>query len=236
MIRLENITKYFEHKGSKKLIFENASCEIPSGQNVVVLGKDGSGKSVLTNMIAGVSFPDQGNIIVDETHSWPVGYKSSIVQNLTARENVELVTMLLQAGKAERKRIHEFVQEFTEIGKYYDVAVKTYAKSMRSRLSFAICFAFEFDTYLLDDFNFSSDSLLADKAWDFINNNRPNSRLILASKNLNFIKEHCDSALVINNNKLHFFENIDTAVEECKKMFKNPGDIFLDDGNNDSGE
>lgn len=232
MIKFENVTKSFEHKGTHKLIFQNASCEIPSGKNVAVIGKDGSGKSVLTNMIANVSFPDSGRIIIDETVSWPAGYKSSIVQTLSARENVEFVAQLLQADTSERRKVHEFIQQFTEIGKYYDSPVKTYAKSMRSRLSFALCFAFEFDTYLLDDFNFSSDSLLADKAWDFINKERPESRLILTSKNLDYIHEHCDSALVISDNKLYFFENIDTAVEECKKMFKNLSEVFLEDDNN----
>lgn len=229
MIRLDNITKYFEHKGVRKYIFEGASCQIPSDKNVVILGKDGSGKSVLTNMIAGVSFPDAGKISCDEKISWPVGYKSSITQTLTARENVEFVSMLMQIGRHHRKHVHEFIQDFAELGKAYDAPVKTYAKSMRSRLSFALCFAFEFNTYLLDDFSFMGDSVLAEKAWPFINEKRQKSRLIMVSKNLNFIREYCDSALVIQDNKLHFFENIDTAVEECKKMFKNLGDIMLED-------
>jgi capsular polysaccharide transport system ATP-binding protein len=92
---------------------------------------------------------------------------------------------------------------------------------MRNRLSFALTFAFEFDTYLLDDFNFSSDSILAEKAEKFIAVERKNSRLIFTTKSIKKIKEDCDCALLLEDNKLTFFENIDTAIEQCKKMLKN---------------
>lgn len=233
MIEFQNVTKYFEHKGQKKYILQEASCTIPAGKNVVIFGKDGSGKSVLTNLMSNASFPNSGKIISDEKISWPVGFKASLMNNLSARENVEFVCMLMHAGKHKRKHVQDFIYDFTELGKYYDIELKTYSKSMRARLSFALCFAFEFDTYLLDDFSFSSDSILAEKAEKFIAENRQKSRLILVTKSLKKITEDCDCALLIQNNKLVFFDKIDTAVEEYKKMFKNSSDAFVDDSDDD---
>jgi capsular polysaccharide transport system ATP-binding protein len=236
MIEFQNVTKYFEHKGQKKFILQDASCVIPAGKNMVILGKDGSGKSVVTNLMSNASFPNSGRVIYDETISWPVGFKSSLLPGLSARENVEFVCMLMRAGKHKRKHVQDFIYDFTELGKYYDIELKTYSKSMRARLSFALCFAFEFDTYLLDDFTFSGDTVLAEKAEKFITEHRSKSRLIMSTKNLQRIKGNCDCALLISNNKLTFIDNIDTAVEEYKKMFKNSSDAFMDESDDDHNE
>jgi capsular polysaccharide transport system ATP-binding protein len=229
MIEFQNVTKYFEHKGHKKYLLKDASCIIPDNKNLVVLGENGAGKSVFINLMSNASFPNSGKVITNESISWPVVHKAALINNMTGKENVEFVCMIMHADRHKRKRIQDFIQEFTELGKYYNIEVKTYSKSMRARLSFAICFAFEFDTYLLDDFSFQSDSILAEKAEKFIEENRKHSRFIIATKSLKRIREECHCAVLIKDNQLIYYDNITTAVEECKKMFKNSAELFSED-------
>ncbi len=228
MIKFDNVTKYFEHKGQKKYILDGASCTIPSGGNIVVLGKDGTGKSVLMKLIGSSAFPDKGSVTTDERISWPVGFKGNLINNLSGRENVEFVCMLMESDSKKRRAIQQDIQDFVEMDKYYDMPSKTYSKSMKARLSFAMTFAFDFDTYLVDDFQFSDDSIMADKAEDYIRSYRPNSRLLIASKSLREIRETCKSGLVIKDHKLFFYDNVEAAVEEYRKMFKNEADAFID--------
>ena len=229
MIEFQNVTKYFDYKKQRKNILTDVSCIIPDDKNLVVLGENGVGKSVFINLMSNASFPNSGKVIIDESVSWPVAYSGALVNTMTARDNVEFVCMVMQAGRQKRKQVQDFVYDFTELGKYYDLNLKTYSKSMRARLSFAICFAFEFDTYLLDDFSFNSDSILAQKAEKFIAENRKNSRMIIATKSLKRIQQDCDCAVLIKDNKLIYYDNITTAVEECKKMFKNSSEAFVED-------
>ncbi len=238
MIEFRNVTKYFDHKGNRKYILQDASCIIPAGKNLAVLGEDGAGKSVFINLMGNASFPNSGSIISDEKISWPVAHSGALLNTLSARENVEFICMIMQAGRHKRMHIQEFIYDFTELGKYYDMELKTYSKSMRARLSLALCLAFEFDTYLFDDFSYSGDSVLAGKAEKFIAEHRANSRFVIVTKSLRKIQENCDCAVLIKDNKLFYYDNIEAAVEESKKMFNNNAEALADDGSDDdnSGE
>jgi capsular polysaccharide transport system ATP-binding protein len=220
MIEIKNITKFFEHKGKKKYIFQDASCTIPSEGNLFIFGKEGAGKSVLCKMLSSSVFPDKGNINIQEKISWPVGFRGALINNLTGRENIDFVCMIMGYNFKQRAEVHKFVQDFTEIGKDYEMPSKTYSNSMKHRINFAATFAFEFDSYILDDVSLSSDSVIAEKAEDFIKNNRQNSRLIFVTKSLKTM-EKCKSAVLIKDKKLVFFNNTELAIEEYRKMFKN---------------
>lgn len=236
MIEIKNITKFFEHKGKKKYIFQDASCTIPSSGNLLIFGKEGAGKSALCKMLSGSIFPDKGSINIQEKISWPVGFRGALINNLSGRENIDFVCMIMGSSFAEKKQVHQFVKDFSEIGKDYDMPAKTYSNSMKQRINFASTFAFEFDSYILDDVSLSSDSVIAEKAEDFIANNRKNSRLIFVTKSLKTM-EKCQSAVLIRDKKLVFYDNINDAIEEYRKMFKNLlASQEGDEGENDFSE
>lgn len=231
MIEIKNITKFFEHKGAKKYILKDASLTIPSEGNVFIFGKEGVGKSALCKMLSGSIFPDKGSIDIQEKISWPVGFRGALINNLTGRENLDFVCMIMGYGFKKRAEVHNFVLDFTEIGKDYEMPAKTYSNSMKARLNFATTFAFEFDSYILDDVSLSSDSVIAEKAEDFIQNHRKNSRLIFVTKSLKTM-EKCKSAVLIRDKKLIFYNNTELAIEEYRKMFKN----LLDSKTGDESE
>ena len=73
MIKVNNLTKSFTHKGKKITIFKNISFEIKKGESVALLGRNGAGKSTLLRILGGIDHPDSGSVQRDCSISWPVG-------------------------------------------------------------------------------------------------------------------------------------------------------------------
>ncbi|TYW75416.1 ABC transporter ATP-binding protein, partial [Escherichia coli] len=105
--------------------------ELPTGKSVALVGRNGAGKSTLLRMIGGIDRPDKGRILTDQTISWPVGLAGGFQGSLTGRENVKFVARLY-AKKDELQDKVSFVEEFSELGKYFDMPIKTYSSGMRS--------------------------------------------------------------------------------------------------------
>lgn len=83
--------------------------------------------------------------------------------SLTGRENVKFVARLY-AKQEELKEKIEFVEEFAELGKYFDMPIKTYSSGMRSRLGFGLSMAFKFDYYIVDEVTAVGDARFKENA------------------------------------------------------------------------
>lgn len=114
-------------------------------------------------MIGGIDRPDSGKIITNKTISWPVGLAGGFQGSLTGRENVKFVARLY-AKQEELKEKIEFVEEFAELGKYFDMPIKTYSSGMRSRTGFGLSMAFKFDYYIVDEVTAVGDASLKKSA------------------------------------------------------------------------
>lgn len=108
-------------------------------------------------MIGGIDRPDSGKIITNKTISWPVGLAGGFQGSLTGRENVKFVARLY-VKKENVNNIVDFVRDFSELGKYFDMPIKTYSSGMRARLGFGLSMAFKFDYYLVDEITAVGDA------------------------------------------------------------------------------
>jgi hypothetical protein len=114
------------------------------GKTTLILGPSGAGKSTLLRILGGIDLPDSGTIQTDSTISWPVGLVGGFQGSLTGRENVTFVSRIY----AEKRKVPEkvrYVEEFAELGAYFDRPFKTYSSGMRSRVTFGLSMAFDFD-------------------------------------------------------------------------------------------
>ena len=216
MIKIENLTKSYRTPAGRHYVFKDLNIELPSGKSVALVGRNGAGKSTLLRMIGGIDRPDSGNIITDKTISWPVGLSGGFQGSLTGRENVKFVARLY-AKKDELKEKVAFVEEFAELGKYFDMPIKTYSSGMKSRLGFGLSMAFKFDYYLVDEVTAVGDARFKQKCADLFKARHAEASFLMVSHSLNSLKEFCDVAIFFGrDNKVRFFESVDDAIKNYK--------------------
>ena len=212
MIKIENLTKSYRTPTGRHYVFKDLNLEIPSGKSVAFIGRNGAGKSTLLRMIGGIDRPDSGKIITNKTISWPVGLAGGFQGSLTGRENVKFVARLY-AKQEELKEKIEFVEEFAELGKYFDMPIKTYSSGMRSRLGFGLSMAFKFDYYIVDEVTAVGDARFKEKCAQLFKERHKESSFLMVSHSLNSLKEFCDVAIVFkDDNAVSFYENVQEGI------------------------
>ncbi|UMV00169.1 ABC transporter ATP-binding protein [Shigella flexneri] len=216
MIKIENLTKSYRTPTGRHYVFKDLNIEIPSGKSVAFIGRNGAGKSTLLRMIGGIDRPDSGKIITNKTISWPVGLAGGFQGSLTGRENVKFVARLY-AKQEELKEKIEFVEEFAELGKYFDMPIKTYSSGMRSRPGFGLSMAFKFDYYIVDEVTAVGDARFKEKCAQLFKERHKESSFLMVSHSLNSLKEFCDVAIVfMDDNAVSFHEDVQEGIEEYK--------------------
>lgn len=164
-------------------------------------------------MIGGIDRPDSGKIITNKTISWPVGLAGGFQGSLTGRENVKFVARLY-AKQEELKEKIEFVEEFAELGKYFDMPIKTYSSGMRSRLGFGLSMAFKFDYYIVDEVTAVGDARFKEKCAQLFKERHKESSFLMVSHSLNILHDFCDAALYLGkNNQIWYFNSINDAIK-----------------------
>ena len=240
MIVLDNVTKYFKTDGEKKYILKNVSFTLPEGVNLGILGRNGAGKSTLLRMLGGIEFPTSGEIRSDKTFSWPMGLAGGFQGSMTGRQNVKFVARIYGKDDAEIKKIIQSVEEFAEIGDYFDMPIKTYSSGMRSRLSFGLSLAFDFDYLIIDETLSVGDANFKKKAKDALMRKIEHSNVLLVSHSMGDLKKLCDVGVVLDNGKLNYFDDIEDAIKFYHRLnLEKPADgnvtqssaIYCSDGN-----
>ncbi|EKY5817667.1 ABC transporter ATP-binding protein [Escherichia coli] len=214
MIKIENLTKSYRTPTGRHYVFKDLNIELPSGKSIAFIGRNGAGKSTLLRMIGGIDRPDSGKIITNKTISWPVGLAGGFQGSLTGRENVKFVARLY-AKQEELKEKIEFVEEFAELGKYFDMPIKTYSSGMRSRLGFGLSMAFKFDYYIVDEVTAVGDARFKEKCAHYFKERHKESSFLMVSHSLNSLKEYCDIVIYIKSfNEVKYYSVVADALAE----------------------
>lgn len=219
MINIDSLTKSYRTQAGRHFVFKDLSLEIPSGRSVALIGKNGAGKSTLLRIIGGIDRPDSGKILTTRTISWPVGLSGGFQGSLTGRENVKFVARLY-AKKEELKDKVDFVEEFSELGKYYDMPIKTYSSGMKSRLGFGLSMAFDFEYYLIDEVTAVGDEKFKRKCNKILKEKHGKANFIIVSHSMSFLSNYCDSAILLDSHKSSFHDKVDEAIEMYKSSIK----------------
>ncbi len=213
MIELQNVTKYFRTTLGKKYILKNSSFTIPENVNVGILGKNGAGKSTLMRMLGKIEFPNEGKIISDKSFSWVMGVGGGFENNMTGRANVKFVCRIYGKSQEEINRSIEFVKEFSELGDYFEMPIRTYSSGMKSRLTFGLSLAFDFDYLLIDETLSVGDARFRKKSKEALMKKIESCNVLLVSHDMGTLRDICDVGIVSHNAKLHFFEDINDAIK-----------------------
>ena len=216
MIELKGLTKSYVTPKGRHYVFKNLNAVLPENKSVALLGKNGAGKSTLLRIIGGIDYADAGQVITNKSISWPVALSGGFQGSLSARQNCRFVARLYVTTEEEVEYIVNFVEEFAEIGKYFDMPVKSYSSGMKSRIGFGLSMAFNFDYYLLDEASAVGDASFRKKSQKLLNELKEHSNVIMVSHDLKDLTTNCDVAFLIRDGKAEYFDDIRNAIEVYK--------------------
>lgn len=212
MIEIINMTKSYRTTTGREYIFRDLNLVIPRDKSIALIGRNGAGKSTLLRLIGGIDTPDKGIIRTPESISWPVGLAGGFQGSLTARENVKFVARVYGAEGERMKDIVNYVEQFAEIGRYFDRPVKTFSSGMRSRVAFGLSLAFDFDYYLIDEAMSTGDAHFRNKAVAEFKKRISQSKVILVSHVMSQVRSMCDYVLLIENGQIKAYEDIEEGI------------------------
>ena len=225
MISLQNVTKYFPSKYGRHYVLRDVTLDLPLDKNIGVFGINGSGKSTLMNLLAGVDMPNKGKITVKGNISWPLGLGGGYQGSMTGRQNAEFICRIYGKSKSEIRDRLAFIKEFSELDKHFEMPLKSYSSGMRSKFSFAVSMAFDFDYYLIDELTAVGDARFKEKCKKIFDEKKGRANFLFVSHNMNELKRQCDVGLFIKDEKLHIFDSIDEAIAAYNQANQIPAQV-----------
>jgi len=221
MIHFDNMSKYYPTKQGRHYVFKDVTLSIPSDINIAVLGPNGVGKSTLIRMMGGADMPNKGRIHSNKNISWPLGLQGGLQGSMSGRENTRFVARI--HGYKNTKVIEQQVADFAEIGKFFDEPVKTYSSGMRSKVTFGLSMAFDFnfDVLLLDELGAVGDANFKKKSDALLKERFAKTKLIVVSHSIAQLRKQCQAGLVIKNQSLTYFADIELAIKEYQDSYVN---------------
>lgn len=217
MIRLSNVSKTFFTQGVETIVADEVDLVFPAGRSVGLLGRNGAGKSSLLRMIAGTMRPTTGQIDINGTVSWPVGFAGSFHGDLTGLQNTRFVARIYGV---ESNELVDFVEDFAELGHHFRLPFRSYSQGMRARLGFAMSMGIGFDFYLIDEVTSVGDAAFREKCEAMLAHRLATAGAIVVSHNLGFLRRVCDAGVVIENGITDWFDDVGAAIKSHRKIMK----------------
>lgn len=214
MIALTNICKSYPIHNGTRLVLNNINYTINPSEKIGILGKNGAGKSTLIRVLSGAERPTSGNIMRNMSLSWPLAFGGAFQGSLTGIDNIKFICRIYGVNYLEKI---EYIDDFSELGKYLLEPIKNYSAGMRARLAFGISMAVEFDCFLIDEVVAVGDARFQEKCRIELFEKRKDRAMIIVSHDPGYIQTHCDKAAVLFDGKLHQFEDTEHAFEFYKE-------------------
>lgn len=209
VIEFENVSKSFWTGKQHKVILDRASFRVEVGRSLGILAANGTGKTTIINMMAGLEKPDEGRVIRTSRISFPLGFMGGVITKHTATENARYIARLYGL---DPDYVEGFCRWLCGIDEYFDMPLGTYSQGMRARFSFALMLALEFDIYLIDEgMPSTTDVEFNRKAGNILRERLKNATVVIVSHQAQTLEKFCRQAAVLKNGKLTMFDTLQEA-------------------------
>ena len=202
---------------SNRIVVEalhDVSISLVKRDRLALIGANGAGKTTLLRVKAGVYEPFSGQVAVSGRIASMFDIGIGIDPEPNGYENIRLRGLLLQLSSAEIEAKPQEIADFTELGDYLHMPVRTYSSGMMMRLTFAVSTCFEPDIVLMDEWILAGDLHFMTKAQKRIESFiEMSSILVLASHNLEVLRRWCTKALWLQNGRVKAIGPVDAIID-----------------------
>lgn len=213
MLEFNNVSKSFWTGTQRKIILDRVSFRVELGTSLGILAPNGTGKTTLIKMMAGLEKPDEGVISRYSNISFPLGFMGGVVNKHSAQENCRYIAKLYGL---DPDYVEAYCRWLCNLEEYFDQPLGTYSSGMKARFTFSLMLALDFDIYLIDEgMPNSTDVDFNKKAGDILSERLRTTTIIIVSHQPEILEKFAKKAAVLLSGKLHMFDNL----EEAKKLY-----------------
>lgn len=194
---------------------KDVSFSVQKGEAVGIIGRNGAGKSTIFKLICGVLSPERGDIAVQGRVSPLIELSAGLHPELTGLENIYLNGAIYGLTKeAVDEKLQEIV-EFSGLGHFIHVPIRTYSSGMQARLGFSIAVNVDADILLVDEVLAVGDAEFREKCYNKINQlKRDGITIVYVSHQLKTVVNLCNRVIWLDKGEIQMVGKPQAIVEE----------------------
>lgn len=218
--KVDSIKTYAIKKIKNQLQYEdfwalkNVSFEVKKGEAVGLVGKNGSGKSTMLKIIAGVLKATSGQVTTRGMIAPMIELGAGFDFDLTAKENIFLNGAILGYSKTMLEEHYEEILSFAELKDFQDVPIKNFSSGMVTRLGFSIATICQPDILIVDEILAVGDFAFQEKCEKRIRDmQEAGTTLLLVSHSIDQVRRICDRAVLLYKGNVVLQESVDKVCD-----------------------
>jgi ABC-type polysaccharide/polyol phosphate transport system ATPase subunit len=198
------------------------SLDVRPGEIVGVIGANGSGKSSLLRILAGISQPTSGTVEVNGRYGALLELGAGFHPNATGRENAYVNALFMGLSKEEaRARMPEII-EFSGLGRFIEQPMRTYSSGMYLRLGFSVAIHVQPDILLVDEVLAVGDADFQEKCFDHFRKLRArDTTIIVVTHNVDTLVDFADRAIYLQKGEIKLegtaIEAVSAYIDELRR-------------------
>lgn len=196
-------SKKSQEKDNSFYALKDISISVPAGSSVALVGRNGSGKSTMLKLLAGIYQPDSGKISVNGSISALIELGAGFHPDFSGRENIHLGGIMFGLNQKQIDERFEQIVKYAELEEVIDQPVRTYSSGMYMRLGFSLAIHTDPDILLVDEVLAVGDAHFIHKCQDSISEfKRRGKTLVFVTHDLSSVSRWCDEALWLESGKV----------------------------------
>ncbi len=195
------------------------SLDIKQGDRLGLVGHNGAGKTTLLRMMSGIYPPTGGTVEFSGRVALIFDISLGMEMDATGYENIHMMGRLLGLTNIEITATIPDIEDFTELGDYLSLPVRTYSSGMLMRLAFAIATATPADVVLIDEALGAGDAVFYEKTQERLDNFlSQTSLLVLTTHSERLMRRFCTSAVLLHNGKIELVGDLDEVYAKYDEL------------------
>ncbi len=208
----------FTGKGYSKVreVLKDISFNVQDGEVVGLIGKNGAGKSTLMKIIAGIAFPTSGSITVKGKVGALINLSAGFNPDYSGRKNIYYKGTIMGMSKTEIDNIIDDIQEFVDLGEYFERPVRMYSSGMSARLGFALAVYCNPEIVIVDEVLAVGDKAFQQKSRaKVVELFQAGKAIVFSSHSDRLIEEFCTRVIYLREGRIAY----DGDVKEGLRMY-----------------
>lgn len=216
---LNYLKKKTPDNGGGPWALRDVSLEVRRGETVGIVGRNGAGKSTLLKVLAGVTGPTRGRVEIRGRIFPMIELNAGLHMELTGRENVRLLGAVMGLSHREVESKLPEIEDFTELGEWFDRPVRMYSSGMLGRLGFGVAVNIESDVVLIDETFAVGDLKFQNKSLARVKEMRESgATVLLVSHSLETLQFVARRGILLEQGKLLAAGSALEAINEYEKL------------------